>query len=85
MHVGAHWSQREPGTEVWVLDEASHKLIKRLQVPEPLNGIQISQDDAPLLYATSRSGNLYTLDPETGEQKVKGSIHAGGIVWVPGF
>jgi methylamine dehydrogenase heavy chain len=85
MHVGAHWSQREPGTEVWVLDEASHKLIKRLQAPEPLNGIQISQDDAPLLYATSRSGNLYTLDPETGEQKVKGSIHAGGIVWVPGF
>ncbi len=85
MHVGAHWSQRDPGTELWVLDAASHTLVRRLQLPEPMTGIAVSQDETPLLYATARSGNLLVLDPETGEQKVKGSVRAGGFVWVPGF
>jgi methylamine dehydrogenase heavy chain len=85
MHVGAHWSQRVPATELWVVDATAHKVLKRLALPEPMNGVAISQDATPLLYAVARSGTIYTLDPDTGQQKVRGQGRAGSVVWVPGF
>lgn len=85
MHVGTHWSQRELGTEVWVLDATAHRLLKRLQLPEPAIGVAISQDDAPLLYVMSRTGDIFTLNPQTGQQKAKGEALGGSVAWVPGF
>jgi methylamine dehydrogenase heavy chain len=85
MHVGAHWSHRALGTELWIVDAAAHKVLKRVAVPEPMNGVAISQDDNPLLYVVGRTGEVYTLDPQTGQQKMKGDGHAGSLMWVPGF
>lgn len=85
MHVGTHWTQRLPGTELWVVDASAHKVLKRLQMPAPMDGIAISQDATPLLYAATHGGDLYTLDPDTGQQKVKKTVRAGSVAWVPGF
>ena len=85
MHMGTHWTQMKPGTEVWVLDPSAHTLLKRLELPEPTSGIAISQDEAPLLYALSENGDIHSLDAETGQQKVKGTVRTGVIAWVPGF
>jgi len=85
MHVGTHWTQMTPGTELWVMDASSHTLIKRLLLPKPMTGVAISQDETPLLYVMPEDGNLYILDPETGIEKVKGTVRVGSIAWVPGF
>ncbi len=92
MHAGPHWTQKKPGTEVWVLDAASHALIRRIQLPQPTISIAISQDDQPLLYLLTSNdqsagmpGDIYTIDPETGQQKSKSSFPGGRVAWVPGF
>ena len=93
MHPGPHWTQKKPGTEVWVLDAASHALIRRIGLPQPAISIAISQDDQPLLYALTSPdqaagppGEIYTIDPETGLQKGKSNFPGGGrVAWVPGF
>jgi len=92
MHPGAHWTQKKPGTEVWVLDAASHALIRRIELPMPTISIAISQDDQPLLYlltsnnqAAGMPGDVYTIDPDTGLQKGKTNYSGGRVAWVPGF
>lgn len=92
MHAGPQWTQKKPGTEVWVLDAASHQLIRRIQLPQASISIAISQDDQPLLYlltsndqAAGLPGEIYTLDPETGQQKGKSGYPGGRVAWVPGF
>lgn len=85
MHVGTYWTQTRPGTEVWVLDIATHALLERLKLPDPTVSIAVSQDRQPLLYAITKEGKVLTLDPTTGQQKaalkMPGAIH----LWVPGF
>ena len=85
MHMGNHWSSKEAGTELWVLDIPSRALLKRLQLPEPCNSIAISQDAEPLLYALTKTGDLLTMDLETGQEKIKAKTNGGRIAWVPGF
>lgn len=92
MHPGTHWTQKHPGSEVWVLDAGSHTLLKRIELPAPTMSIAISQDDQPLLYLlTSNSesadnpGEIITMDPETGQQKGKSNFSGGRVAWVPGF
>lgn len=89
MHPGAHWTQKQAGTEVWVLDIASHNLIKRIELPQPAVSIAISQDSSPLLYLLTENGDnptsVITLDPETGQQKAKSTTPGGRVAWVPGF
>ncbi|HTR17050.1 MAG TPA: amine dehydrogenase large subunit [Acetobacteraceae bacterium] len=66
MHSGPFWTHKNDGTEVWEIDVATHKLIRRitLKVPSPLVGV--SQDDKPLLYTTSDDGKFAVYDAETG-------------------
>jgi methylamine dehydrogenase heavy chain len=87
MHMGNHWTAKGTGTEVWVLDISSHALLKRLQLPEPSNSIAVSQDAEPLLYILTKTGDLLTVDLETGLKKKKAEAYAPGarIAWVPGF
>ena len=44
---------RQMGTEAWAVDIATRKLLRRIPLKNPTDSIAISQDDSPLLYATS--------------------------------
>jgi methylamine dehydrogenase heavy chain len=44
---------RQPGTEVRVFDLKTHKRVQRVPLKNLVDAIAISQDDAPLLYASS--------------------------------
>jgi len=65
MHEGTPWSYEEPGTQVWVLDVRSHKLLARFDVPESAETLAVTQDAKPLLFAFS-GGWLWVLDPASG-------------------
>lgn len=82
MHAGGHWSHKEPGEEVWILDVATHALIKRYKLEKPLSNILISQDANPVLFGVDKTGVLYTFKPDSGEviKTVKG---VGGLLYDP--
>lgn len=65
MHMGEYWSHKVGATEVWELDGATHKLIGRHRLPAPIDNIEVSQDDKPLLFLNTLDGRFWTLDATT--------------------
>ena len=71
MHQGGEGSHKEGGTEIWVFDLSSHQRLARWPLaPQKLSGvlaIQVSQDDAPLLFAAGDRSELAVFDALTGK------------------
>jgi len=97
MHVGNYWTHKWGGTEVWVLDTNTHKLVSRFplqpvvssglgndRVPYYAN-MGVSQDAKPLLYLLSGEGNDVVMDATSGEIQRKIEFAGGEMVWVPGY
>ena len=86
MHPGTFWTQKEPGTEVWVFSMATKKLIRRIPLKVPAKGIAVSQDAAPLLYAASGHGDLAVIKADTGEELRSVSLAGRGpLLIAPGL
>jgi methylamine dehydrogenase heavy chain len=97
MHAGNYWTQKQGGTEVWVLDTKAHALISRFQLQPVATGglanqrepyyenMGVSQDAKPLLYLLNEEGNDLVLDATTGAQLRKIEFAAGTVVSVPGY
>lgn len=83
MHTGNHWTHKAPGTEVWVLDAVRQTLIKRITLEQPAQGIAVSQDPSPLLYALGEGEEVAVLDATTGAKLRKRKMHSS-LAWVPG-
>ena len=83
MHMGEYWSHKASGSEVWQVDVAGKKVIKRFLLKEPMNNIEVSQTDKPLLYMNGEKGEALVLDVATGEEKHKIEKAGGGIITVP--
>ena len=81
MHMGTYWTHKQGGTEVWVLDTNTRKLLKRIPLqPIPTSGladerppfygtIGVSQDaEKPLIYLVNdEGGGDVVMDAGTGE------------------
>ncbi|MCC7412345.1 MAG: amine dehydrogenase [Gammaproteobacteria bacterium] len=50
MHQGGIDTFKDPGTEVWVYDIANKKRVQRIVLADIATSIQVTQDDAPLLF-----------------------------------
>lgn len=85
MHVGAHWSHKEGGTEIWVLDIRTRKLLHRIGLPSPAKAIAISQDDKPQLYVAQDDGKLLIMSPEHPEKPKTVEADAAPMLLVSGF
>jgi len=86
MHPGTFWTQKDPGTEVWVFSLAAKKLLRRIPLKVPAKGIAVSQDAAPLLYATSAEGELAVIKADTGEELRTAKFSGGGpLLFAPGL
>ncbi len=79
MHVGEYWTQKEPGDEIWKVDLATHKVVKRHKLKTPVDNIEVTQDDKPLLFVNEGKGKTWVLDADTMEDK-RSMEHAGGGV-----
>ena len=62
MHPGEHWSQKEAGEELWVVDLATRKVTKRLPLGAPAVSVAVSQDEQPLIYLVGEDDSLTVLD-----------------------
>ena len=85
MHLGGEGSHKAGGSEIWVFDLATHRRIARwplrpLKVA-PVVAIQVSQDDAPLLFAATDNADLAVLDARTGRLRHI-EPHLGQTPWM---
>lgn len=70
MHRGAEGSHKDGGTEIWEFDIKSHRRLARwplgpLKV-RPVVAIQVSQDDAPLMFAATDTSDVAVFDALDG-------------------
>ncbi|OAN55792.1 methylamine dehydrogenase [Sphingobium sp. TCM1] len=82
MHMGEYWSHKASGGEIWQVDVAAKKVVKRFVLKEPMNNIEVSQTEKPLLYLNGEKGEALVLDVATGEEKHKIEKAGGGIITV---
>jgi methylamine dehydrogenase heavy chain len=70
MHRGGEGSHNDSGTEIWVLDLKTHQRVARwslsAQKLAPVVAIQVSQDDAPILFAATDRSDVAIFDAVTG-------------------
>jgi len=69
MHLGEFWSHKAAGNEVWELDVAAKKVVKRIILKKPAEHIGVSQDAAPMLFVNDEEGTGIVIDAKTGEEK----------------
>jgi methylamine dehydrogenase heavy chain len=71
MHQGGEGTHKDGGTEIWVFDLATHQRLARwpmaAQKLSRVLAIQVSQDDAPLLFAATDQSDLGVFDALTGK------------------
>jgi methylamine dehydrogenase heavy chain len=65
MHAGEHWTQKKSGEELWMVDTAAHKVLRRLPLKGPVMGVAVSQDDHAQVYLVDEKGNLSIRDAQT--------------------
>jgi len=97
MHPGNYWTHKQGGTEIWVLDTATRKLVSRFPLrAAPTSGrgndavpfytdIAVSQDDKPLLYLVNPDGGDVVLDAASGAEIRKIDAAGGRFLSVPGY
>lgn len=71
MHEGTFWTHKKAGTEIWELDTATHKLVRRIPLPVPATMVGVTQDDKPLLFTNDNEGDLFIWDMKSGKQMHK--------------
>jgi methylamine dehydrogenase heavy chain len=70
MHQGGEGTHKDGGTEIWVFDIASHRRLARWPVQAQglsrLVAVEVSQDAAPILFATTERADLAVFDALSG-------------------
>lgn len=70
MHRGGEGSHKEGGSEIWEFDMKSHQRVARwpvtVQKLAPVIAVQVSQDDAPILFAATDRSDVAVFDALTG-------------------
>ncbi|HQS69957.1 MULTISPECIES: amine dehydrogenase large subunit [unclassified Novosphingobium] len=82
MHKGEYWSHKEGAEEIWGLDLATKKVVKRYPVKGHPRNIEITQDDAALIMVNGMENNAMIIDSKTGETKHEIENAGGGLITV---
>jgi methylamine dehydrogenase heavy chain len=71
MHQGGEGTHKDGGSEIWVFDMTTHQRVARwplaVQKLAGVLAVQVSQDDAPLLFAATGHSDLAVFDALTGQ------------------
>jgi methylamine dehydrogenase heavy chain len=85
MHAGGEGTHKDGGTEIWVFDLTTHQRVARWPMhiggASKVMAVQVSQDDAPLLFAATDSSDVAVLDALTGRVKHV-EKHLGQTPWL---
>ena len=71
MHQGGEGTHKDGGTEIWVFDLSTHQRLARwpmaAQKLSNVLALQVTQDDAPLLFAATDHSDLGVFDAVSGK------------------
>lgn len=82
MHKGEYWSHKEGAEEIWGVDLAAKKVVRRLPVKGHPRNIEITQDDAAMIMVNGMDNNATIIDSRTGEVKHTIENAGGGLITV---
>lgn len=82
MHKGEYWSHKEGAEEIWGVDLAARKVIKRYPLKEKAINIEITQDDAAMIMVNGSKNDAWIIDSKTGEVKHTIENAGGGLITV---
>lgn len=82
MHMGEMWTHKQSGSEIWDVDLAAKKVVKRIVLKEPMNNIEVTQTAAPLIFVNGEKKKGVIIDAITGEQKHEIENAGGGVITV---
>lgn len=80
MHMGEYWSHKAPGTEIWDLDLAAKKVVKRIPLEEPASMIEVTQEAAPKVIVSGEAGTVHILDAKTWAETFKLEKAGSGVI-----
>jgi len=80
MHMGEYWSHKAPGTEIWELDVAAKKVVKRVSLEEPASTIEVTQEAEPKVIVSGEAGTVHILDAKTWAEKFKLEKAGSGLI-----
>ncbi|WP_448663155.1 amine dehydrogenase large subunit [Sphingomonas sp. CJ20] len=84
MHKGAFWSHKVPGEELWEVDVATRKVLRRRPLTVAAENLAVSPDAAPLLFL-NHGESLLVLDGATLEPRGRiDNVGLGVMTTVPG-
>ncbi|WP_408590222.1 amine dehydrogenase large subunit [Novosphingobium sp.] len=69
MHPGEYWTHKDGATEVWEVDLATKKVVKRIAVPDLPEAVEVTQEAEPKLILAGGSDTLRVIDLKTGAIK----------------
>jgi methylamine dehydrogenase heavy chain len=85
MHRGGEGTHKNGGTEIWVFDMKTHRRMARWPLaPHKLAAVisvQVSQDDAPILFAATEHSDVAIFDALNGELRHV-EKHLGQTPWL---
>lgn len=82
MHMGEYWTHKAPGHEIWDLDLATRKVVKRVPLDMPAKSIEVTQEAKPKLIISTDDGAVHILDAKSFEEKHKLEKAGGGVISV---
>ena len=84
MHRGGEGSHKTGGTEIWVFDMKTQQRLARWPLAPhklaPVLAVQVSQDDAPILFAATDAADVALFDGLSGRLKHV-EKHLGQTPW----
>ncbi|WP_323982197.1 amine dehydrogenase large subunit [Novosphingobium aureum] len=80
MHMGEYWSHKAPGEEIWVVDVAAKKVVRRLSLPEHAAHIGVTQGAEPMLLVNTEEGLGIVLDGKTGAELRRIEAAGKGVI-----
>jgi methylamine dehydrogenase heavy chain len=83
MHRGEYWTQKADGEEIWVVNMATRKVVKRVPLKKPIGNIEVTQDAKPLIFLSGDGGLVQVMDAATYEIKHDIERGGGGMIVVP--
>ncbi len=82
MHMGEYWSHKAGAEEIWVLDVASKKVVRRFKIDDPAGHIEVTQGPEPMIVLNNDEGSAVILDGKTGKEEHKIGRAGGGVIHV---
>jgi len=76
MHEGGENTHKDPGSEIWILNLTSQRLMHRLKLDNMASSIAVSQDENPLIYSVFFGGSTLDVYDLVKGKKVR-SINVG--------